>query len=317
MQKLRCGVIGTGRLGNVHCRMYAQSPRSDFIGVYDVNVDAARRCADKFSVKAFNSLDGLIDEVDVVSVVVPTSFHYEITKQALQSGIHCLVEKPFTGNVEEAKELVVLAKKNKLKLQVGHVERFNSAMAALKRLSPGAPKFVECHRLSPFPNRSTDVSVVMDLMIHDIDVCHWFINAPLESCEAVGVEVLTDHVDIANARLRFKNGSICDITASRITDKSLRKIRMFFQHAYASINYKAQTIDLYTLDGNKIAKKEIMPQKIEPLKEEVESFLDAVINNGQVFVSGEDALAALITGEKVLEQIKAHNKAFFDVQKEK
>ncbi len=310
MKKIKCGVVGTGRLGRLHCRMYAESPQAEFIGVYDIESSVAESIAEKYSVKAFPSLEGLLSEVDAVSIVVPTSAHYETADIALSSSVHCLVEKPFTGRVKSAEELVEKAEQKGLKLQVGHVERFNSAMVALKKLAPGAPRFVECHRLSPFPNRSMDVSVVMDLMIHDIDVCHWFIGGEVESCEAVGVEVLTNYPDIANARLKFANGSICDITASRITDKSMRKIRMFFQRAYASIDYREQSIVFYTLGGKSISKKEITPPKIEPLKEEIESFLSAIRRNEPVVMSGREAIRALGTAMRVIASLEAHNKAY-------
>ncbi len=302
--KLKVGVIGVGKLGAVHCRIYSELKHVNFIGIYDTNFDKAIEVGKQFSVKVFPTLDSLLSEVDAVSIVVPTINHYKVACEVIEKGVHCLIEKPFTGSIVLAKRLLSKAKKRGLILQVGHVERFNSAMQLLREMVPSAPLFVECHRLSPFPNRGVDVSVVMDLMIHDIDICLWFIPYRLKSVEAVGAEVLTSKEDIANARLRFSNGSICDITASRISDETMRKIRMFFPGAYVSIDYLNQEIELFLITDNGIEKRKLLPDKVEPLKAEISAFIESVIHKRDPVVSGVDGLVALKVAEKVLRSIQ-------------
>ena len=311
MNKIRVGVIGVGKLGSIHARIYSELDNVQFIGVYDTNIDKAIEISRQFGVRTFPSLDSLLSKVDAVSIVVPTSSHYEVACQAIENNVHCLIEKPFTGSMRLAKRLFNKARRKKTVLQVGHVERFNSAMQILRQMVPEPPLFVECHRLSPFPNRATDVSVVMDLMIHDIDICLWFIPHRLQAVEAVGAEVLTAKEDIANARLKFTNGSICDITASRISDETMRKIRMFFPGAYVSIDYLNQEIELFLISEKGIEKKRILPDKSEPLKEEIRAFIDAVRHKRKPVVSGLDGLAALEVAERILKSIHKNKRHIY------
>ncbi len=308
MKKLKVGVVGVGKLGTVHARIYSEIDEVELIGLYDVNIDRAIEVARQFGVKVFPSLDALLDEVEAISVVVPTSHHYEIGVSAIKRGRHCLIEKPFTGSLTLAKRLIRMARRRQVVVQVGHVERFNSAMQVLREMVPSSPVFVECHRLSPFPNRATDVSVVMDLMIHDIDICLWFIPYKIKSVEAVGSPVITSKDDIANARIKFKNGSICDITASRISDETMRKIRMFFPGAYVSIDYLNQEIELFVMERGQITKHTIQPAKVEPLKEEILAFVRSVREGKEPPVSGMDGLLALEVAERVNKAIERTRK---------
>lgn len=299
MKKVRVGVVGVGKLGAIHSRIYSELRGVDFVGVYDVSMDRAIEVSRQFGVRVFPTLEALLDEVDAVSIVVPTGSHYSVGMEAIKKGCHCLIEKPFTGSIALAKKLFSYARRKNVIIQVGHVERFNSAMQVLRQMVPSSPVFVECHRLSPFPNRATDVSVVMDLMIHDIDICLWFIPYEVKSVEAVGAPVITKKDDIANARIKFKNGSICDITASRVSDERMRKIRMFFPGAYVSIDYLNQEIELFFVEDGQIIKKVIQPAKIEPLKEEISSFIASVRDRRPPPVSGLDGLLALRVAERV------------------
>ncbi len=301
---IKIGVVGVGKLGEVHARICSELDNASFVGVFDTNIDKAIEVARRFGVKAFPTLDSLLDSVDAVNIVVPTQFHYSVARSAIMKGRHCLIEKPFTGNLRLAKNLFRMAKKKGIVLQVGHVERFNSAMQVLREMVPDAPVFVECHRLSPFPNRATDVSVVMDLMIHDIDICLWFIPHKVKSVEAVGSAVITKKDDIANARIKFKNGSICDITASRVSDETMRKIRMFFPGAYVSIDYLNQEIELFLINKGSIEKKAILPDKSEPLREEIISFINSIYTGSSPIVSGIDGLSALEVAERVNRSIQ-------------
>ncbi len=313
-RKLRFGVIGVGKLGRIHTRIYSELDLEGLIelaGVYDLDRRRATRVAREFNAKAYDDLQEMLLEVDAVSVVVPTSSHYDVAKMVISMGVHCLIEKPFTGSMKLAKRLFSMARKKNVILQVGHVERFNSAMQVLRQMVPSPPLFVECHRLCPFPNRATDVNVVMDLMIHDIDICLWFIPYKIKSVQAIGAPVLTDKDDIANARITFSNGSICDITASRISDETMRKIRMFFAGAYASIDYLHQEIELFIVKSRHIEKKKILPDKKEPLKEELLSFVNSCISLSPPQVSGEDGLLALSVAERINHSIARTKRRIF------
>lgn len=297
--KLKVGVIGVGRLGSIHARIYSELEEVELVGVYDINVDKAIEVGRQLGVRTFPTMQALLSEVSAVSIVVPTTSHYEVAREAIERGRHCLIEKPFTGSLSLAKRLFRLAKKKGVILQVGHVERFNSAMQMLREMVPSAPIFVECHRLSPFPNRATDVSVVMDLMIHDIDICLWFIPHSIKRVEAVGAPVLTGKDDIANARITFKNGTICDITASRVSDETVRKIRMFFPGAYVSIDYIEQQVELFVLNKGNLEKRVLQPTRSEPLKEEIKAFVKAIRTGTNPPVSGMEGLLALKVAERI------------------
>jgi predicted dehydrogenase len=299
-QKIRVAVIGTGSLGKEHARIYAEmaaAGKVDFAGVYDANPDAARTHAAKHKVRALTSIDEAIEVADALNVVTPTVTHFDIARQLLDRGKHVLVEKPMTDDVGEAGELVSIARRNNLLLQVGHVERFNPVFKYLESVAK-EPRFIESHRLSPFPARSTDIGVVLDLMIHDLDIVLAFVKSPVVSVDAVGIPVLSKSEDIANARLRFANGCIANLTASRISRDRVRKIRFFQPAAYLSIDYAAQKVEVWRLTKNDGAMPSIQGGELpvtneEPLKRELADFVAAVRDRRAPLVDGVQGRRAL------------------------
>lgn len=292
MKKIQVGVVGVGHLGSRHARIYQEIPECSLVGICDIDKMRLSEISQSLNVAGFSDYPELYNKVDAVSIAVPTQLHYPIAADFLKHNIHTLVEKPFTTNLKEADALIKLAKKNKLLLQVGHIERFNSAFAATLKLIQN-PKFIECHRLSPFPNRSLDIGVVLDLMIHDIDIVLGLVNSGLKKAEAVGVSVLTKFEDIANARLTFKNGCVCNLTASRISDEWMRKIRIFQENAYISLDYKNEEAFIYKKTPSGITKDALPIEKEEPLKKELTTFIECVLQNSSPLVSGEVAYQAL------------------------
>jgi predicted dehydrogenase len=300
MHKVRVGVIGTGYLGSIHARLYSQIDTCVLAGVCDIQKERADTVAAEFHVPAYTDHQELFDKVDAVSIAVPTKQHYAIAKDFLQRDIHALVEKPFTTTLKEADSLIALARRHSLILAVGHIERFNSAFAATRKIIH-EPKFIESHRLSPFPNRSVDIGVVLDLMIHDIDIVLGLVNSRIQRIEAVGVPVLTPMEDIANARLTFKNGCVCNLTASRISEEYLRKIRIFQKDTYISLDYKDARACVYKKNGLAITKENLPIEKEQPLQKELASFIDCVLNRKEPLVSGtvaRDALAIALEIQK-------------------
>jgi predicted dehydrogenase len=253
-------------------------------------------------VEGLSDYHRLLGKVEAVSIVVPTKLHFEVAEYFLRNNIPILVEKPFTPQLKQADILIRLAKKKNLILQVGHIERFNSAFAATLKLIKD-PKFIECHRLSPFPNRSLDIGVVLDLMIHDIDIVLGLVNSPIKKIEAVGVKVLTNLEDIANARITFKNGCISNLTVSRVSDESMRKIRIFLENAYISLDYKNEEAFIYKKAVFSITKESLPIEKEQPLKRELSHFLECITENKEPLVSGEVARAALSVALKIQKQI--------------
>jgi len=240
MKKLRVGVVGVGHIGGNHARIYSELPNAEFIAIRDTDPVQSAENARKFGVQPTNSLEEFAGLVDAASLATPTSSHFSIAQDLLARGKHLLIEKPITENTAEARELVGLAAARGLVLQVGHVERFNPVLSALEqRLTH--PRFIEAHRLSPYPNRSTDIGVVLDLMIHDLEIILHLVRSPIESIDAVGVPVLSRGEDIANARLRFASGCIANITSSRISPERMRKIRVFQENVYLSLDYQTQS----------------------------------------------------------------------------
>jgi len=260
--------------------------------------------AKKWGTRAYRSLEQLLKDVEAISCVVPTSSHYEVGKEIISHGLHLFLEKPMTETVEQAEELVKLAEEKGVKLQIGHIERFNPAVLAVHRFID-SPKFIESHRLAPFNPRGTDVDVVLDLMIHDLDLIIYYLGKEPIKVEAVGVPVITKKVDIANARLEFDRGEIANVTASRISLEKLRKIRMFQKDMYISIDYLHRSVEFYRKFGD-----EIIPyfpdvkQDLEPLKLELESFVNAVLEDEEPPVTGMDGLRALRVALRVKEDIK-------------
>jgi len=249
---LKVAVLGTGSLGKEHARLYADlaaAKKVEFVGVYDVVPDAAKKIADKFQVRAFNSVEEIAAASNALNIVTPTTTHFQLAKILLQKGKHLLVEKPMTDDSAQAAELIQIAQQNRCVLQVGHIERFNPVFKYLETVAT-EPRFIEAHRLSPYPARSTDIGVVLDLMIHDLDVVLAFVKSPVTSVDAVGIPVLSKSEDIANARLRFANGCVANLTASRVSPERMRKIRVFSGGAmtsYVSLDYRAQEGFIYRI----------------------------------------------------------------------
>jgi len=300
--KVRVGVVGVGHIGSNHARLYAEVPSANFTGVYDVDVARGNAVGKKFGATSARSLDEFIGMVDAASVATPTNTHYEIARSLLAHGKHALVEKPITDNTTHAAELTKLAARNGLILQVGHVERFNPVLSALERHLTH-PRFIEAHRLAPYPGRSTDIGVVLDLMIHDLEVILHFVRSPVQSIDAVGVPVLSHGEDIANARLRFENGCVANVTSSRISPERMRKIRIFQEDAYLSLDYQNQSGEIYRSVGGRITRDRVEIEREEPLKRQLTSFIECASTGRQPRVSGFQATAALELAVEITKRI--------------
>jgi predicted dehydrogenase len=304
---LRVAAVGVGHLGRHHARILSNLPGATLVGVADVKADRAAEIAAACASRPFTDYRDLIGQVDAVSIAVPTNAHLEVASAFLEHGVPVLVEKPLARSVEEADRLIALASSKGAVLAVGHTERFNPAVAAASRLLKD-PRFIEVHRLGTFPERSLDIDVVFDLMIHDLDVVLSIVPSAVASIEAVGVPVLTGRVDIANARIRFANGCIANVTASRISRDRVRKIRFFEQRAYVSIDYTAQKLEVWRLvagDGQKpaIDGGEVEVATEEPLRRELADFVGAVVQRRAPLVTGEDGCRALALAERINDAI--------------
>jgi predicted dehydrogenase len=304
MNKLKCAVIGTGYLGKFHAEKYASLENCELVAIVDTNQQVAKDVADKFGAQALTEYDSLLGKVDAVSIVVPTSLHYAISKDFLNAGSHVLVEKPITVTVEEADELIAIAKQKNVILQVGHLERFNPAIMGLDKEEK--PLFIEAHRLAPFNPRANDVSVVLDLMIHDIDIILALIDSDIQRIDASGTAVLTQGVDIANARLTFKNGCVANVTASRISMKMERKMRMFRPCSYISVDFqnkvltKHRTGDKEMFPGvPEIVTEESVFESGDALLEEIKHFVKCIQMGNNPLVSGEAGRCALATAIEI------------------
>lgn len=310
MKKLNIAVIGLGHLGSKHLRVYSElKERVNIIAICDNRASIAKPLSEQFNVPFVTDYRKLPDGIEAVNVCTPTVTHCEIGKHFLGQGLHTFIEKPISVDLNEADILIDLARKNNLKLQIGHVERFNSAFTTIEKIVKD-PLFIECHRLNPFPNRSLDIGVVTDLMIHDIDIILGLIKYPIKDIQAVGVPVLTKHEDIANVRITFENGSVCNITASRISPEVMRKIRIFLKNAYISLDYVDQKAFIYRKNLLSISKENIPIEKEEPLKKELESFIDCIAKDTPPVVSGGDARAALKVALEITEKIWLNLKNF-------
>ena len=292
MEKLKVAVIGVGHLGSIHARIYKELETCELVGVCDTNETQLKGISQQFSVAGFADYKKLYKKVDAVSIAVPTKNHYAVAKDFLKHNIHVLVEKPFTLKLTEAKSLIKTAQEKSLILQVGHIERFNSAFTATQKLINN-PKFIECHRLSAFVGRSLDIGVVLDLMIHDLDIVLGLVNAKVKRVEAVGIPVLTPLEDIANVRIAFENGCVCNLTASRVSDEPMRKIRIFQENTYISLDYRAEQAFIYQKTATGITKTALPIEKEEPLKQELAAFIECVQQKKPPLVSGEVAYPAL------------------------
>lgn len=302
MRKVKIGVIGVGHLGSIHARIYKKLSNCSLEAVCDIDKSRLSEISGSLSVPGFSDYRQLFDKIEAVSIAVPTKLHHNVAKEFLEHNIHVLVEKPFTTTIEEADSLIKLAQKNNLILQVGHIERFNSAFSATKKLIRD-PKFIECHRLSPFPNRSLDVGVVLDVMIHDIDIILGLVPSKIKRIESVGINVLTSSEDIANARISFENGCVANLTASRVSDEVMRKIRIFQESTYISLDYKEAVACVYTKDGPVIKKENLPIEKEQPLEKELDSFIECVLEHKEPLVSGPVAKDALAVALQIQKQI--------------
>lgn len=317
MKKIRLGVVGVGYLGKFHAEKYAGMENVELVGVVDTNRNFAESIASAFNTKAFYSHLELIGKVDAVSIAVPTPEHFAVSKIFLENDIDVLIEKPITTTVEEANELIRIAELGGSIIQVGHLERFNSAVVELQGVI-NKPMFIESHRLSIFKERGTDVSVVLDLMIHDIDIILNFVKSRIQSVHASGVSVISNHVDIANARLIFQNGCTANVTASRISMKNERKIRLFQKDAYISVDFANQDITVIRKNGT--SGGEIIPGvdirklslvKGDALKDELTSFVRAVSLREQPEVTGQMGRDALKIAIDIMDQISEVNSRLF------
>ena len=307
-EALRVGVVGVGYLGQFHADKYAHMDGVDLVAVVDKNWERAQTIAAKTGTKAFQRAEDIYSLVDAVSVVVPTLSHHEVAKGFLERGIDVLVEKPITDSLWQATELVRHAKRKNCILQVGHLERFNSVWRAIGGVID-KPRFIEAHRLGPFQERGTDVDVILDLMIHDIDIILKFIRVPIRTIDSVGVPVLSSNVDIANARIHFSDGSVANLTASRVSIKRTRKIRFFQQDLYASVDYDSREIQVYQRSCNGQGIPEIMGrQEVVPpndsLREELDAFVHSVRTRCPPEVDGKAGRQALNVALKILRKIR-------------
>jgi predicted dehydrogenase len=297
MDTVKVGVVGIGHLGNYHLQKYHKIPNCKIVGVADISVDRAQKAAGTYGCSAVSDHRKLIGSVDAVSIAVPTISHHSVAKDFLEAGIDVLLEKPIATTIEEADDLVAVAEEKGVIFQIGFLERFNPAIVALTTLM-GKPLFIETHRLHPFFERGTDVDVILDLMIHDLDIILHFVKSPIQSVEAVGVSVLSDKVDIANARITFSSGCVANITASRVTGKTMQKIRFFGLEGYHAVDYEKRELISLSKRAGADGKIEIYGNPVEiklrdPLEEEIRAFLDSVISRKPPPVSGKDGRDAL------------------------
>ncbi len=307
MSTIKTAVIGVGYLGKFHAQKYAQIDTSELVAVCDANLEIAQTIADEHNVPAFTDYHQLIGKVGAVSIVVPTQKHYEVAKVFLENGIHVLLEKPITSTVEEAQDLVKIADDNQCVFQIGHLERFNPAVLALED-ELKQPLFIESNRIAPFNPRGADVNVVLDLMIHDIDIILDFARSPVKHIDANGVAVISNEIDIANARLTFEDGCVANVTASRVSMKSERIMRIFQHDSYISIDFQNKKLSLHKKgDGEMypgiadIESNERTFEQGDALYSEIEAFLNSIKTGEPPVVSGKAGLLALQTASKISE----------------
>ncbi|MAY83765.1 MAG: oxidoreductase [Flavobacteriales bacterium] len=320
---LKIGVLGAGHLGKIHIKLIKEIPAYELVGFYDPNPEAAAKVAEEFGVKAFDNIDDLIDEVEVVDIVTPTLSHFDCAVKAIRNSRHIFIEKPITNTVEEAKQLITLAEEANVKVQVGHVERYNPAFIATRPFIKH-PMFIETHRLAQFNPRGTDVSVILDLMIHDLDIVLSIVKSNVRRISASGVAVVSDQPDITNARIEFDNGCVANLTASRISLKNMRKTRIFQKDAYLSVDFlekESEVVRMSTVEGeadplsvtidlgeNK-GQKEIYFEKpnVEPnnaIKDELTAFASAIENDSTPEVTIHDGYNALDIAHKIIEKLE-------------
>lgn len=313
MKSIRAAVIGVGYLGRFHAQKYSNSRHAELVGVCDLNETAGKAVADETGSAYFSDHRELVGKVDAVSIAASTSAHYALSRFFLEHGIHVLVEKPITVTSTEAAALTDFAEASGLKLQVGHIERFNPALLAARE-GLDRPSFIECHRLAPFTTRGADVNVVLDLMIHDLDVILSLVDSKPSGVSAVGIAALTNTVDVANARIEFANGAIANVTASRASTRSERKFRVWQDQQYVSIDFgrgvvqKVKSRGGWTEGESPLDEKSWNLEKGDALADEIEAFLSAVANDQPCIVTGRDGQAALELAEMILADIEARRR---------
>jgi len=329
MGKLKIGVIGTGHLGKLHTKMFTEIENCELVGIYDSNSEQAKNVSEEFKVESLNSADELLGKVDAVSIAAITSAHYEIAKKSFEQGVHVFVEKPITATIPQAEELVKISNDKKLNLQVGHIERFNPALVSMEKYML-EPKFIQTDRLAQFNPRGTDVAVVLDLMIHDIDIILSLVKSEVKDVQANGVAIVSDNLDIANARIQFENGAVANVTASRISQKKMRKMRIFQQDGYIALDFVTGVAELFRLmpidtedspsfislgelgvgdKKRKLVYEQPEQKEINALKYELQLFINSVLKNENPVVSGEDGLRALKVAEIIIQEIEKSQKA--------
>lgn len=316
---LKIGVFGVGHLGKFHLNNWLEIPGVEIVGFYDPNDDTAVEVAEKYRLSRFQDADTLMDACDAIDVVAPTNYHFECCEKAIKKGKHVFVEKPLANTMDEARQLVKLAEESGIKFQVGHVERFNPAFLAVRDMQLH-PMFIEVHRLAQFNPRGTEVSVILDLMIHDIDIILSIVKSDVKNISASGVGVMTETPDIANVRIEFHNGCVANLTSSRISMKKMRKMRLFQKDAYIGIDFLNKkteiiklresgdtnvfTFDIETPSGTKtIAMANPVVPEVNAIKKELEEFKDAILNNTRPIVSEMDGLMAMDVAHQILEKI--------------
>ena len=316
-EKLRVGVIGVGHLGEYHIQKYQSIPNVELVGIVDTNLDRAAEIEQRYNVKGYKTHSDILKYADAVSLAVPTEVHFHVAKDILSRGVHVLIEKPITYKLEDADMLLNLAQKMNVVLQVGLVERFNPAVVEMKSFL-NSPIFLESHRMNEFTTRALDVDVVLDLMIHDLDIFLDIVSSDVKEVHAIGMSVITDKTDIANARIIFENGTVANLTASRVSNKTLRKIRVFQPDAYFSVNCVKRELSVIELNGKPqelsdhpdfISKKTSFSDK-DPLANEIASFVESVKNGSEPIVSGQDGRRALEIALCIIEQIEKGCKDF-------
>lgn len=303
--KTRVGVVGVGYLGQIHAKIYHQMPNVELVMLADTKLDSIRGLADQYSCKATNKPLELIDQVDAVSIVVPTSKHYDVTQPFLEAGIATLLEKPIAATVDEATKLVDLAAQNEAPFLIGHLERYNPALRAVAE-KVAEPKYIEVHRLGTFVERATDVDVITDLMIHDLDLVLSLVDEEPNNVQAIGSSVITDHIDLANVRLAFPSGAVANITASRVSNKRFRRFRVFGPEGYFGINLMDQKLDIITKgevpsDGQfpSLEQEHVSFDSEQPLQVELAHFIEVAQGNAMPMVTGLQGMRALQLAQKI------------------
>ena len=316
-EKLRVGVIGVGHLGEYHVQKYKAIPTAELIGIVDTDLDRANEVGGRYGTRVFRERSELLERVDGVSLVVPTEMHFDVAKDILSKGVHLLIEKPITYKAKPADTLVSMAQERGLVLQVGLIERFNPAVVKMESLL-NEPVFIESHRMNQFTTRGIDVDVVLDLMIHDLDIILHVVSSEVKEVHAVGMSVITEKTDIANVRIIFENGTVANLTASRVSNKTLRKIRVFQPDAYISVNCAKREISVIRLDSElkesddypQLTSDKIKYPDSDPLADEIASFVTVVMNGTTPVVTGQDGRRALLVALGIIDQIKRGCKNF-------